>query len=192
MIRYYLRRIARFIRSHKKGCWIFIMVILQLLILFKPTETLKIVEVSNTDAKLDTVYLFDDKITPLHIGMQIQKLHIKYPKIVLAQAILESGHLNSDNYLNNNNLFGMKKPYRRPTIAIGFTEITNYSIYKSWEDSIIDYALFQSFILSRIKSESEYFDYLGKHYAEDKTYVMKLKKIIASNQFVEICNTLNL
>jgi flagellum-specific peptidoglycan hydrolase FlgJ len=50
--------------------------------------------------------------------------------------------------------------------------------FESWRDCVLDYAFYQAAYLSDIKTESQYFAYLGANYAEDPTYVEKLKKII--------------
>jgi len=42
----------------------------------------------------------------------------------------------------------------------------------------VDYAFYQAAYLNDLRSESEYFAYLGQNYAEDPGYVGKLKKII--------------
>lgn len=49
----------------------------------------------------------------------IFKLRLEHPDIVFAQAKLESGNFNSQIFRENNNLFGMKMPWNRPTVAIG-------------------------------------------------------------------------
>jgi len=43
---------------------------------------------------------------------------------------------------------------------------------------VVDYAFYQAAYLNDLRSEKEYFDYLGQNYAEDPMYVSKLKKII--------------
>ena len=43
----------------------------------------------------------------------LQKYGIRYPKIVLAQAILETGYFTSRVCLDKNNLFGLRRPCLR-------------------------------------------------------------------------------
>jgi hypothetical protein len=125
----------------------------------------------NKDAKLLFLYL------------EIIENDIKHPDIVLAQAILESGYLSSPIFIENNNLFGMRFPERRPTVAL--SENRGYSVYDCWTDSVKDYKLFQEFLFKRKeKTRDEYFDYLDRIYAEDPNYVPFLKKVIEDNKTI--------
>src|SRR5690554_3322128 len=49
----------------------------------------------------------------------IFKLRLEHPDIVFAQAILETGNFKSEIFKENKNLFGLKMPWNRPTLAIG-------------------------------------------------------------------------
>lgn len=61
-------------------------------------------------------------------------------KLIVAQAGFETGNFTSTIFLENKNLFGMKLPKIRKTTAIG--EARGHAVYKSWEDSIKDYWLY--------------------------------------------------
>lgn len=110
----------------------------------------------------------------------IKELNFKFPHIVLAQAKLESSNFSSPIFLENNNLFGMKEAKVRANLAIGTKR--SHAFYKNWKDSLLDYALYYSTYLSKIRTESEYFDYLNQSYAQDPDYVVKLKNIIRKQQ----------
>ncbi|MBC7915529.1 MAG: glucosaminidase domain-containing protein, partial [Pyrinomonadaceae bacterium] len=73
----------------------------------------------------------------------MKKLKIKYPETVLSQARLETGNFTSDIFKENHNLFGMKVAEKRPTSAIGVHR--GHAQYRDWKDSVVDYALFQSY-----------------------------------------------
>ena len=107
---------------------------------------------------------------------KITELNFRYPHIILAQAKLESGHFKSTIFLENNNMFGMKEAKLRANLAKGTNR--EHAYYDSWQESVIDYALYYSTYLSDIKTEGEYFEYLRQNYAEDPTYVQRLKQII--------------
>jgi uncharacterized FlgJ-related protein len=107
---------------------------------------------------------------------KINQLNFKYPHIILAQAKLESGNFKSTIFLENNNLFGMKEAKLRVNLAKGTNR--EHAYYDSWQESIYDYALYYSTYLYKIKTEGEYFEYLRQNYAEDSTYVQRLKEII--------------
>lgn len=106
----------------------------------------------------------------------IESLNFPFPKIVYAQAILETGGFTSSIYKENNNLFGMKRAVVRITTSKG--ESKGHAYYDNWMESVFDYALYSATYLSNIKTEEEYFSYLSQFYAEDKEYVKKLKNII--------------
>jgi uncharacterized FlgJ-related protein len=107
---------------------------------------------------------------------KIDQLNFRFPHIILAQAKLESGHFKSTIFLENNNMFGMKEAKLRANLAKGTNR--EHAYYDSWQDCVCDYALYYSTYLSDIKTEGEYFEYLKQNYAEDKTYVQRLKQII--------------
>jgi flagellum-specific peptidoglycan hydrolase FlgJ len=73
-------------------------------------------------------------------------------------------------------MFGMKQATQRPTTNKGSEN--GYAYYNSWHDCLVDYAMYQSKIISKITTEDEYFQYLGQTYAQDPKYVDKLKEII--------------
>lgn len=108
---------------------------------------------------------------------KIKELGFKYPHIVMAQAILETGHFKSPVFQENHNLFGMKEATSRLNLAKGTQN--NHASYSNWEDSVMDYALWSSTYANKAQSENEYFQILNSlGYAEDGTYEMKLKEII--------------
>lgn len=107
---------------------------------------------------------------------KIKQLNFKYPHIILAQAKLESGNFKSTIFLENNNMFGMREAKLRANLARGTNRAHAY--YDSWQESVLDYALYYSTYLSDIRTEGEYFEYLRQNYAEDPTYVQRLKEMI--------------
>jgi uncharacterized FlgJ-related protein len=105
----------------------------------------------------------------------LRSINIKFPEIVYAQAVLETGNFKSKIFNTNNNLFGMKEATKRPTMAKG-TEL-EHAYYDNWKESVIDYALYQARYLSSIRSESQYYEYLEANYAEDPEYINKIKNV---------------
>ena len=106
----------------------------------------------------------------------MKELNIKYPHIVYAQSLIETGHFESKIFQENHNLFGMKQARTRVTTAQG-TQY-NHAYYHSWQESVYDYAFYQCRYLSGIKNEEEYLSYLSRSYAEDPNYVSKIKKLV--------------
>ena len=107
---------------------------------------------------------------------KIKELNFRFPHIILAQSYQETGHYKSGIFLENNNLFGMKEAKLRSNLAKGTNR--GHAYYETWQESVIDYALYYSTYLSDIKTEGEYFEYLKQNYAEDPTYVQRLKALI--------------
>lgn len=107
---------------------------------------------------------------------KIKELNFRFPHIILAQSYQETGHYKSGIFLENNNLFGMKEAKLRSNLAKGTNR--GHAYYETWQESVIDYALYYSTYLTDIKTEGEYFEYLRQNYAEDPTYVQRLKALI--------------
>jgi hypothetical protein len=99
---------------------------------------------------------------------------IRFPDIVLAQAIQES-RLKSDIWKENNNPFGMKIANRRNTTSIGVNR--GHAKYKNWKMAVLDYAYMQAVFARKVKTRKDYYRYL-ESYAEDLKYSEKLKRIL--------------
>ena len=123
------------------------------------------------------------EFSPEKLRAYILELNIKFPHIVYAQARLETGNFQSDIFKQNSNLFGMRVATTRPTTNKG--EENGHAYFNTWKESVVDYAMFQAAYLNKINTEEEYFQYLKANYAEDTTYVKRLKEIIAENKFVK-------
>lgn len=109
------------------------------------------------------------------------EVNIKFPKLVFAQAIKESG-LRSPLFKENHNPFGMKEASKRPNMQNGVQN--GHAYYDTWKNAVIDYALYQAYIgLSKLKTEDEYLHYLKEmHYYDtdhpnNVNYLKELKQI---------------
>lgn len=114
----------------------------------------------------------------------INDLNIRFPHIVMAQAIIESGHFQSNVFRTNHNLFGMKQARARCTTARG-TEL-NHAFYDSWKESVYDYAFFQSRYLNDLRTEDAYLDYLDRNYAEAPNYDKAILRVIKDQNLREL------
>lgn len=121
----------------------------------------------------------ENKFTPDKLRQALSKLNFVHQDIVYAQACQETGNFTSSIFKHNHNLFGMKEATQRCTTNLGTNR--NHATYDNWYDSVIDYAMYQSKYTSRFTRE-QYFQYLEKYYAEDTTYVQRLKKLIKQHQ----------
>jgi hypothetical protein len=114
-------------------------------------------------------------LTKENIDAQLTKLNIKHKEIVLRQILLETNYLRSQSCLIGNNLIGMKPAFQRNRYQSG--EYLGHASYDTWQESLIDYALFQSTYCTNIKTTDEYYNFLAEFYAEDPNYINKLKNI---------------
>lgn len=127
-----------------------------------------------------TITLTTKSITHENFYEKLVEYGIEHPDVVFAQAVLESGNFTSKLFKTQNNLFGMKLPYKRKTTAVGKNK-NGYAKYNSVDDSIYDYYLFQEYAMrKREMNKKEYISYIGRNYAHDKNYTKKLNKIIKS------------
>lgn len=94
-----------------------------------------------------------------------------YPEILLAQAKLESGNYSSKIFQSNNNLYGMKRVYKRPTTQQG--DDKGYGYYSNWCLSVLDRILWDKFTFKNKPSKEEYLKAM-RGYAEDPHYIEKL------------------
>ena len=122
----------------------------------------------------------ENKFSEENLIEEISKLNFKYPYIVLAQAILETGNYGSKIFKENNNLFGMKEARVRLNLAKG----TQYghAYYDDWKESLTDYALWYSTFAYKCKNENQLYTLLNQQYAEANYYPQALKRIIKKQQ----------
>lgn len=108
--------------------------------------------------------------------IKINEMNFHFPYIVYGQAILETNYFKSKIFVENNNLFGMKEATQRVNVARGTQ--SEHAYYTNWFDSLYDYGLYYSTYLSKLTTEDDYYSYLSQYYAEDTSYVSKIKNII--------------
>ena len=120
------------------------------------------------------------------LAEELKRLNVKYPHIVMAQAMIESGHFQSNIFRSNHNLFGMKEARQRVTTARGTN--LNHAYYENWKESVIDYAMFQAAYLKDLKTEAAYLLYLDANYAEAQGYDSAVKKMVEREKLKELFN----
>jgi hypothetical protein len=125
-----------------------------------------------------------NKFTQEKLVEELKRLKVKFPYIVMAQSILETGHWKSQVFKENNNLFGMKQATIRINTAKGTN--LNHAYYDDWYQSVYDYAFYSCRYLSNIDTEEEYYLYLGQNYAEDSNYINSLKNVINKEKLKEL------
>lgn len=125
-----------------------------------------------------------DPFTREKMAEMLKNLNVKFPWIPMAQSMIETGQWKSDIFIENNNLFGMKEARSRITTAIGTNK--NHAEYNTWRESVYDYAFYQSRYLGKIRSENDYYQYLGASYAEDPNYVSKVKSMVEKHKLKQL------
>lgn len=118
----------------------------------------------------------------------MRNMKIQNIEIVFAQAQLETGYFKCEIFTLNNNIFGMKKSYERPSMfekkkAKKVRHLKKFAYYINWKNSVIDYALWQS-AYARNLSFQEYIDKLNAVYdcTYGKHYGQKLLSIVNRNK----------
>ena len=142
---------------------------------FSPVPSVNATETVVTD-------LSDEEFSEEALLSFMKELKIKYPETVLAQARLETGNFTSDIFKENHNLFGMKVAGKRPTSAVGVNR--NHAQYRNWKDSVVDYALFQSYVIAKLpkNNDDEYRSYIQEFYSETSDYLTRIDRTIKSDR----------
>lgn len=102
-------------------------------------------------------------LTIANLARSLDRHRVKYPHIVIAQALLETGYFTSRVCLEHNNLFGLRCP-----------SDGSYYHFNSWEESVRAY---RDYVQYKYKG-GDYYRFLQRiGYAEDVEYVRKVRAI---------------
>lgn len=103
------------------------------------------------------------------LGYALELYELYEPHIVMAQAVLETGHYKSDLCVKHGNLFGIYD-----------SRLKQYKHYDHWFESVKDY---RDLVQSKYEG-GDYFEFLERiGYAADPDYISKVRKI--SEQFID-------
>jgi hypothetical protein len=125
-----------------------------------------------------------NKFTKEKLVDELKRLNVKFPYIVMAQSIIETGYWKSKVFKENHNLFGMKQANVRINTANGTQN--GHAYYDDWRQSVYDYAFYSCRYLGGINTEEEYYTYLGQNYAEASNYVQILKTTVEKEKLKEL------
>ena len=117
----------------------------------------------------------NEKFSEQNLRKEIKKLNLKFENVLIQQYKLETGNGTSQVFKENNNIFGMKNAYFRPSTAIGNN--LGHALYENWKYSVADMAMFQAQVLRNVHTEDEYYQFLDQFYSETKDYSTRLKAI---------------
>lgn len=105
----------------------------------------------------------DRELNIENLARVLEQYHVKYPKIVIAQSLLETGYYTSRVCWECKNLFGLRRP-----------SDGSYYKFDRWEDSVKAY---RDYVQYKYKG-GDYLQFLNRiGYAEDKSYVLKVRQI---------------
>jgi len=105
--------------------------------------------------------IFGNSQTKQEVYNYLIEIDCKYPEIVTAQAILETGHFKSYSCKTRHNLFGLRYNHK-------------YLIFNNWKESCVAY---MSKIQYKYKG-GDYYKFLKDlGYAKDPNYINKIKNI---------------
>lgn len=106
------------------------------------------------------------KLNITNLYQALDRYGIVFPKIVVAQALLETGYFTSNVCQNYNNLFGLRR-----------ASDGAYYRFNNWEESVKAY---KNYVQYKYKG-GDYFHFLHRiGYAEDPHYIYKVKSISSS------------
>ena len=111
----------------------------------------------------DTSFLHKE-LSDSILYLALEYYNIKHPRIVLAQAKLESGNYTSYHCRVGNNFLGLYNSRKK-----------EYFKFNHWTDCVQGY---KDMIEYKLKDGEDYYDFLIRiGYAEDPSYVYKVKQI---------------
>lgn len=112
-----------------------------------------------------------NELTIDNIVKYMDEVDLSHKDILLAQIYHETGNLDKITYKNN--LFGFKAK--------------NYLTFETWQDCIDYMKKWQDKHWGKynINGDKDYYSFLvHKKYAEDKNYILRLKKIVKQYEYV--------
>ncbi len=113
--------------------------------------------------RVDTTFLTRE-LNDSVLYLALLHYEVKEPKIVLAQAKLESGNFTSNLFINKNNFLGLYNSRKK-----------EFFEFNHWSDCIKGY---KNMIEYKLKDGENYYDFLKRiGYAEDPDYIAKVKRI---------------
>lgn len=133
-------------------------------------------------AEMDIDLRTNDTFSEEDLIKEIKRLPFKYKEIILAQAMIESGHYKSPVFKEGRNLFGLREARARITTAKG--TVLNHAEYDSWKESVLDRLIYEVKYLDKL-NRSQYLLYLDRVYAEAGGYDKSLEQIIKTNKLKE-------
>jgi len=136
-------------------------------------------KVESKNKKYKDTLKFVDTTINFKVSSFIKEVGIKYPDVVYAQALIESSHFTNNHFKEKNNIFGMKEAGQRTTLGVKESD-SDFVHFKSIEEAIIDYKLYQLTFIHKIKNKQQYLNRLCTRYCKDYGYEKLILNVIAT------------
>lgn len=134
-----------------------------LLIILFSFVSISFLETKVLPRETEDVSFLQGELNDSTLYLALQYYEIKHPRIVLAQAKLESGNYKSKHCINKNNLFGLYNSKKK-----------RYYSFEHWSHSVLAY---KNMVEYKYKG-GDYYAFLVKiSYASDPNYISKVKQI---------------
>lgn len=119
--------------------------------------------------------------TEEEIFEMVDRMPFKYPDIIKAQILIETGHFKDEVFKHNNNLFGMRLAKQRLTLATG--DNLRHATYETVEESLYDRLIYEAMYLNKFNRD-EYLMFLDRVYAEaGGKYSKMIESLIKKRNF---------
>ena len=143
---------------------------------FKVPNELQSVRNANNDSIISQKILYQ----------YLLSIRAPHAKIMLIQALIESGEFKSALFKKNHNLFGMKIVTNRASSSP--MQNAGYQSYNNYFESVTDFCLWEYSRGVETISDQEFINFLSKIYAEDPNYALKIRKKLKEIDFKKLEN----
>lgn len=112
----------------------------------------------------DTSFLSVNELNDSILYLALVHYEVKYPRVVLAQAKLESGNFTSDHCVYGNNFLGLYNSREK-----------EYFKFNHWSECILAY---KDMVEYKLREGEDYYQFLDRiGYASDPNYISKVRQI---------------
>ena len=140
-----------------------ILLIISFCLIFMSFSEVNILPKENNIEVQDTSFL-QGELNDSTLYLALEYYNIKHPRIVLAQAKLETGNYTSKHCIKGNNLFGLYNSSKR-----------SYFYFNHWSESVEAY---KNMIEYKHRDGEDYYEFLSRiSYASDPKYIDKVRRI---------------
>jgi len=143
---------------------------------FKVPSELQSVKNTNNDSIISQKILYQ----------YLLSIRAPHAKVMLIQALIESGEFKSLLFRKNHNLFGMKLVTSRASSTPNSN--AGYQSYNTWTESVTDFILWEYSRGIETLNDQEFINFLSKIYAEDPNYALKIRKKLKEIDFKKLEN----